>query len=85
MIRRPMSRRSGEGVRSGLRGQPQDDIAVALARAAHGAQAVDVLRIKPNEIVAVGRAILLDAHVRGQCGGDRLVGGGGDGDAEHCP
>ena len=42
--------------------QPQDHVAVALARAAKGAKPVDIPRIKPNEIIAVGRAILLNAN-----------------------
>ena len=36
--------------------QPQDHVAVALARAAHGAQPVDEPRLKPNVVVAVGSA-----------------------------
>jgi hypothetical protein len=42
--------------------QPQDHVGVALAWAAHGPQAVDISRIEPNEVIAVGRAILLNAN-----------------------
>jgi hypothetical protein len=42
--------------------QPQDHVAVALARPAHGAHAVNESRLKPDEIVAIGRAILLNAN-----------------------
>jgi hypothetical protein len=60
--------------------QPEDDVAVALARAAHGAEPVDIPRIEPNEIVAV---LGLNANAGRERGGNRLKGGGGDGDADH--
>jgi hypothetical protein len=41
---------------------PQDHVAVALVATAEGAKPVDIPRIKPNEIVAIGRAILLNAN-----------------------
>jgi hypothetical protein len=63
--------------------QSQDDIAIALAGAAHGAEPLDIPRIEPNEIVSVRRAILLDADAGRQGGGDRLEGGGGDRDSDH--
>jgi hypothetical protein len=39
----------------GLR-QSEDDVAVALARAAHGAEPGDISWIEPNEVVAVADA-----------------------------
>ena len=60
------SRCGGLGQSPGRLRQPHDDVAVALARAAHGAEPVDEAPLEPNVIVTVGRTLLLDAEARGE-------------------
>jgi hypothetical protein len=64
--------------------QPQDDVGIALAGAAHGGEFVDDGRLQPNEPLALRVELRLVAdRAEGECGGDRVEGGGGDGDADH--
>ena len=46
---------------SGRFRQPQDDVAVALARAADGAQAVDEARLQPDLPLAFGVGLAFEA------------------------
>ena len=72
-------------MRAGSRrlGQADDHVAVALACPARDLQLIDDLSIKPDEIVAVGRALVLEADAGSQRGGDCCIGGGRDGDPDH--
>jgi hypothetical protein len=72
-----------EALALGLR-YPQDDVAVALLQSAQRPELVHNGRRHPNEIVAVLRALRLDADSSpGQRPRDRRIGGGRDGDADH--
>jgi hypothetical protein len=64
--------------------QPQDDIAQALAGAAHGPQAVDDGPHKPDPDLGlgVGLALVADGAERGRRG-DGVEGGGGYGEADY--
>jgi hypothetical protein len=52
--------------------QPKNDVAVVLARPAHGREAVDNDRIEPNEALALRVSLRLDGH-----GAERERTGGG--------
>ena len=64
--------------------QPEDHVAVALARTAHGPETVDHLRLKPDVALAIliDRVLLAYAAQR-QGRSDGLEGGWSDGDADH--
>src|SRR5271166_6407922 len=53
--------------------QPHDDVAVALAGAAHGREAVHNCGIDPDAIVAVGRPLRLDVDFARQGRGDHAA------------
>ncbi len=50
--------------------EPQDDIAVALARAPEGGETVDYRRLKPNRSLALGVGLGLETETR--AGASRL-------------
>jgi len=63
--------------------QPQDHVAVALARATHGPEAVDEFRFQPDLPIALGVGLAFEAcRAERERTGDRLEGGGGDGEGD---
>jgi hypothetical protein len=73
---------AGASPRSLGRRHPHDDVAIALTRPAQRPELGHDARRNPNEMVAVLRALRPDANGSpGQRRGDRLEGGGRDGDA----
>jgi hypothetical protein len=83
--RKNFSQRAAQGSRtSALTRQPQDDVAVALARAAHGSETIDNRLREVDEGLAAAAVYMQHGAFRqGLSDGDE--GGLGDGDADHRP
>jgi hypothetical protein len=64
--------------------QPQDDVAIALARPAHGGETIDEAGFEPNIALAVRAKLALESRAsERERADDRLEGGGRDGDTDH--
>jgi hypothetical protein len=76
-----LSKFDARGQRWSVIRQPQDHVAVTLARPAHSLEPIEDARLKPNVPPALGVGLTLDAYeAERESAGNRLVGGGRDGD-----